>query len=61
MKVETAFEQSMMSASAYLRRAVQEIDQVFGAGYAKKNPELVMVFIKTCQTDFEGALKYKQE
>jgi len=34
--------------------AIKSIDQAFGEGYAKANPELVGAFIQTCAADFHS-------
>jgi hypothetical protein len=46
--------QAGMTAHHYLFQAVKSIDQAFGEGYAKANPELVGVFIQTCAADFHS-------
>lgn len=46
--------QAGMTAHHYLFKAIESIDQAFGEGYAKANPELVGMFIQTCAADFHS-------
>jgi hypothetical protein len=46
------FEQSPKSASDLLRNAIQEIDRVFGSGYAQNNPDLVGSFMAAASMDY---------
>lgn len=49
-------EQAPMSAAHYLYSAKRNIDEVFGEGYAAKNPALVAAFILACSNEMtEGA------
>ena len=43
------------TAGSYLRAAKREIDEVFGAGYAEKNPSLVAAFMQTAAADLSAA------
>lgn len=49
---DTLMRQAPMTADLYLRKAVQSIDEVFGAGYAKEHPEIVAAFMQACTVDF---------
>lgn len=44
--------QASSTASVYLSNAKQHIDDVFGKGYAEKNPNLVAAFIETAASDY---------
>lgn len=52
----TLMRQAPMTAEYYLREAVDQIDRVFGSGFAKKNPELVSVFMQVCAQDLHTAM-----
>jgi len=58
MRVEASFEKLMEDAAAtagvYLRRAVENIDNQFGKGYAKANPVLVAAMIQASAADFQA-------
>ncbi|VVP89422.1 hypothetical protein PS918_03085 [Pseudomonas fluorescens] len=47
--------QASDTAAKYLWEAQEQIDKVFGKGYAAKNPELVSAFIKVAGQDFNTA------
>jgi hypothetical protein len=53
---ETLLRQAPMTAYEYMRAAVRDIDEVFGAGYAKAHPELVGQYMLTCAADFGAAV-----
>lgn len=44
--------QASMTAHDYMLEAVNDIDKIFGKGYAKEHPELVGAFIQTCAIDY---------
>jgi hypothetical protein len=44
-----------MTTNEYLSEAIKEIDNTFGEGYAKANPELVGAYISTCAIDVAAA------
>ena len=44
-------EQAPLIANIYMRRAVDQIDQQFGDGFAQKNPGLVGAFMQTAALD----------
>lgn len=52
---ETLMKQAGMTARVYLAKAVTAIDEEFGEGYAKSNPELVGAFIQSCALDYQAA------
>ena len=39
------------TANVALKRAVQNIDETLGAGYAKAHPELIIAFMRTATLD----------
>ena len=49
---DTLMRQAPMTVDLYLRKAVESIDEVFGAGYAKAHPEVVAAFMQACSWDF---------
>ena len=49
---ETLVEHSAMTADKHMADAIKYIDNRFGKGYAKKNPQLVGSFMKTAAIDF---------
>lgn len=44
--------QSMMTAHDYMNHAQQDIDTIFGVGFAAKNPELIAAYMQTAALDF---------
>jgi hypothetical protein len=51
-----------MTAEEYMRKAVTAIDELFGEGYAKKNPQLVGAFMQTAADDYgAGAVSFALE
>ncbi len=52
----TLMRQAPMTAEYYLRGAVEQIDSVFGDGFAKKNPQLVGVFMQVSAQDLHTAM-----
>lgn len=63
--VPLAYPESMMrqagyTAEAYLRCAIETIDEQLGKGYAAKHPELIGAFIRTCAQDFDTAMMQKR-
>ncbi len=53
---QTLFSQASDAAESYMNRAVSSIDSRFGDGFAKKNPELIAAFMKTCASDFAASI-----
>ena len=51
---DTAMRQSPDTINFYLRNAVEMIDDEFGEGYAKKNPDLVASLVKVQFEDFKN-------
>lgn len=47
--------QASDTAYCYLRRAVSDIDEVLGAGYAAKHPELVAAIVASATADYATA------
>ena len=52
---ETLMKQASMTSSEYFRKAIEDIDSIFGEGYAKSNPQLVGDYMKTSAMDFLAA------
>jgi hypothetical protein len=53
---ETLLRQASMTASEYLDRAVESIDTLLGAGYAKQHPELIGAFMQAAAIDLGTAV-----
>jgi hypothetical protein len=51
--------QASDTAATYLHRAAKEIDELFGAGYAAKNPLLVAAFMQTAAADMSASTHAK--
>ncbi len=49
-------DQASVTATSYMRQAVESIDEQFGAGYAKAHPELVAAFVQAASRDFLAAV-----
>jgi hypothetical protein len=43
-----------MTAVTYMREGIEWIDKEFGDGYAKRHPELLAAFMRTCAADFHS-------
>jgi hypothetical protein len=56
---DTLLGQASDTAAVHLCRAQQEIDSVFGKGYAAKNPQLVAAFMLTASADMAAATHAK--
>ena len=56
---DTLLSQASDSAATHLGRAQQEIDAVFGKGYAAKNPQLVAAFMQTASSDMAASTHAK--
>lgn len=56
---ETLMDQGGSTASFYMRRAVREIDDLFGEGYAKANPSLVAAFMQAAAADCGASVTAK--
>jgi len=52
---ETLMKQAPMTASFYFQKAIEDIDNVFGKGFAKANPQLIGDYMKTSALDFLSA------
>lgn len=50
---DTLMRQAPMTVGFYLGQAVKDIDEVFGPGYAKKHPELVGEYLRSCAIDLQ--------
>jgi len=51
--------QAKTTADEYMRAAVENIDKLFGHGYAKDHPELIAAFMSACTHDFDTAIQHK--
>ena len=51
----TLMNQASMTASTYFQKAIEDIDNVFGEGFAKANPQLIGDYMKTSASDFLAA------
>ncbi|NQY21457.1 MAG: hypothetical protein HRT40_09135 [Campylobacteraceae bacterium] len=49
--METLVEQAPWTTKMYFKEAIKDIDELFGEGYAKANPELVGQYIRSCSND----------
>jgi hypothetical protein len=49
---ETLQAQAAVNTHQYLVAAREGIDDVFGAGFAAKNPSIVGAYMQTCAADF---------
>jgi hypothetical protein len=52
---DTLLRQASMTADTYMGEAIDCIDKKFGDGFAEKNPDLVVGFMKVAASDFWGA------
>ncbi len=50
--VETLFRQSTSTARHYMAYARDDIDDLYGPGYASEHPELVAAYMRTAAIDF---------
>ena len=51
---ETIMEQAAMTADSWLVQAIACIDDKFGDGYARENPQLVGAFMQAAAMDQQG-------
>lgn len=56
---EDMMNQAPMTAQLYMNRAQHIIDETFGDGYAKDNPELIAAFMVTCAIDYGATIVAK--
>ncbi|MEW9571533.1 hypothetical protein ABQJ54_07205 [Rhodanobacter sp. Si-c] len=56
---DTLLGQASDTAATYLGRAVQEIDTLFGKGYARQYPRLVAAFMQTAAIDMSASTHAK--
>ena len=52
---ETLMRQASMTANEYFKKAITDIDNELGKGFAKKNPQLIGDYMKTSASDFLGS------
>ena len=53
---ETLFRQALMTAHDYMLKAIHDIDELLGKGYAKQHPELIAAYMQTAAIDFGTAI-----
>ena len=53
---DTLLKQAIMTASEYFAKAVRDIDEMFGEGYAKEHPELIGAYMHTAAIDLATAV-----
>lgn len=53
---DAAVTQAGVTIKQYLHQAVEHIDEIFGEGYAKKNPALLAACVQAQAADFNSAL-----
>jgi hypothetical protein len=51
----TLLNQAAYAPHLYMTQAKENIDKLFGEGYAKQNPQLVAAYIQVAATDFQTA------
>ena len=54
--LETLSEQGEYSAIENMRRAIKDIDETFGKGYAKEHPDLLGSIVMASSIDYAGTL-----
>lgn len=57
----TLFDQAKGTVSEYMSRAVTDLDNEFGEGYARKNPALVAAMVTAMGQDFTTAARSKAQ
>jgi hypothetical protein len=53
---ETLFRQAPMTAHDYMLKAIGDIDELLGKGYAKQHPELIAAYMQTAAIDLSGSI-----
>ena len=53
---ETLLRQAPMTAHDYMMKAISDIDELLGEGYAKKHPELIGAYMQTAAIDYGSAI-----
>jgi len=53
---ETLLRQAPMTAHDYMMKAISDIDELLGKGYAKQHPELIAAYMQTASIDFGAAV-----
>ena len=53
---DRATRQAAMTANYYMEKAVDDIDGLFGDGYAKANPALVAAYMAAAAADFAAVV-----
>ncbi|RYF25593.1 MAG: hypothetical protein EOO23_08930 [Comamonadaceae bacterium] len=56
---DTLLQQATQTSAQYLRHAKRDIDELFGDGYAAKNPSLVAAYMQTAAADFSSSTQGK--
>jgi hypothetical protein len=52
----TLMNQAPMTMQVYMAECIRIVDGVFGAGYAKKNPQLLSAMVLGCAVDYSGGI-----
>jgi hypothetical protein len=53
---ETLFRQAPMTAHDYMMKAISDIDELLGKGYAKQHAELIAAYMQTAAIDFGASI-----
>jgi len=53
---ETLLRQAPMTAHDYMMKAISDIDELLGEGYAKKHPELIGAYMQTASIDYGASI-----
>jgi hypothetical protein len=57
---DTLVDQAPATAETYLRRAIEDIDNLLGEGYAKAHPELIAAYMQTAALDYGASIIAQQ-
>ncbi len=61
MTAENQMRQASMTTCEYFWNAIKDIDDKFGEGYAKQNPQLVGDFMKVASQDFDSMTRFSED
>jgi len=51
-RADLLMRQASMTAHDYMQKAISDIDNLLGEGYAKEHPELIAAYMQTAALDF---------
>jgi hypothetical protein len=54
--IDGLFGQTSKTAGTFLNNAIENLDLIFGEGYAKEHPSLVGDYMKVCERDFNSGV-----